>query len=162
MTLRTQRWNEADFHCGHAALIENTKNWMYKIFILFNFIIPKFFPLQELPAMRYTLLTIRMSKVCAELVWKGTIRMSKVPYTVCVQIFKAHNFHGFRRFQQSAKIKLAKFYNTEYSKLLIRKNCFRKMFGNSNPRNLSASKIWTYTVCAELVRKGTCTMYIRS
>ena len=29
---------------------------------------------------------------------------------------------------------------------MIREDCFHEMFGNSNPRKLCASKIWTYTV----------------
>ena len=73
---------------------------------------------------------------------------------VYVQIFEARNFCGFRGFQQSAKIKLAKFQNTIYSKLLIPKNCFREMVGNTNPRKLCASKIWTYTVYNSLKLEG--------
>ena len=72
----------------------------------------------------------------------------------------AHNFRGFRGFLKFAKIKLVKFGNTIYSKLVIRENCFREMLGNSNPRKLCASKIWTYTVvpvhsqCGSLVLVG--------
>ena len=29
---------------------------------------------------------------------------------------------------------------------MISENCFREMFGKSNPRKLCASKIWAYTV----------------
>ena len=54
--------------------------------------------------------------------------------TVSFQIFEAHNFRCFRGFLKSAKIKLVKFWNTVYSKLLIHENCFREMLGKSNPR----------------------------
>ena len=121
--------------CLHSSLIITMLSTLTWLELFDNILV---IPQQELNKRYYS---------GRSLIWTPSSKHpTRIVHTVYVQTFTAHNFHGFRGFLKSVKIKLVKFWNTIYSKLLLRKNCFHKMFENSNPQNLRASKIWTYTV----------------